>query len=101
MRNLADTSVLALDGSVRGPLTEMLRFVNVTPVGQWTGQALARATATGTAELKLGLSLPLYDLSHVHREGQPRAGRQRRAHHARHAAARRRPRPHRLHAARA
>ena len=63
VRNLADRSVLALDGTVRGPLTEMLRFVNVTPVGQWTGQALARATATGSAELKLGLSLPLYDLS--------------------------------------
>ena len=63
VRNLADRSVLALDGTVRGPLTEMLRFVNVTPVGQWTGQALARATATGAAELKLGLSLPLYDLS--------------------------------------
>ncbi len=62
VRNLADRSVLALDGTVRGPLTEMLRFVNVTPVGQWTGQALARASATGAAELKLGLSLPLSDL---------------------------------------
>ena len=63
IRNLADRSVLALDGTVRGPLAEMLRFVNVTPVGQWTGQALARATATGAAELKLGLALPLYELS--------------------------------------
>lgn len=62
IRNLADRSVLALDGVAKGPLSEMLRFVNTTPVGQWTGQALARATATGSAELKLGLALPLYDL---------------------------------------
>ncbi|WP_298833622.1 YhdP family protein [uncultured Piscinibacter sp.] len=63
IRNLADRSVLALDGTARGPLTEMLRFVNATPVGQWTGQALSRASASGNAELKLALALPLYDLS--------------------------------------
>ena len=44
IRNLADRSVLALDGTARGPLADMLRFVNATPVGQWTGQALARAS---------------------------------------------------------
>lgn len=63
IRNLADRSVLALDGTARGPLAEMLRFVNATPVGQWTGQALSRASASGNAELKLALALPLHDLS--------------------------------------
>lgn len=62
IRNLADRSVLALEGTAKGPLSEMLRFVNTTPVGTWTGQTLARTTATGGAELKLGLALPLYDL---------------------------------------
>ena len=41
-RNLVDKPVLALDGVARGPLADMLRFVNATPVGQWTGAALAR-----------------------------------------------------------
>ncbi len=62
IRNLAERPVLAIDGVAKGPLTDMLRFVNTTPVGGWTGQALARATATGSTELKLGLSLPLLDL---------------------------------------
>ena len=62
VRNLADRPVLAIDGVAKGPMSEMLRFVNTTPVGGWTGQALARATATGNAELKLGLALPLLDL---------------------------------------
>jgi len=61
-RSLADPPVLALDGVARGPLADMLRFVNATPVGQWTGGALARASATGSAELKLALALPLTQL---------------------------------------
>ncbi len=61
-RSLIDKPVLALDGVARGPLADMLRFVNATPVGQWTGGALARASATGNAELKLGLALPLREL---------------------------------------
>lgn len=62
-RSLASQPVLTLDGVARGPLADMLRFVNATPVGQWTGGALSRASATGNAELKLGLSLPLANLS--------------------------------------
>ena len=37
----------------------MLRFVDATPVGRWTGKALAAASATGSAELKLALNIPL------------------------------------------
>jgi uncharacterized protein (TIGR02099 family) len=62
-RNLAERPVLALDGLARGPLGDMLRFVNATPVGEWTGGALAQASATGAAELKLALALPLDDLA--------------------------------------
>ena len=62
LRNLVDHPVLALDGVARGPLADMLHFVNATPIGGWTGDALARASATGNAELKLGLALPLEDL---------------------------------------
>ena len=51
-RSLIDKPVLALDGVARGPLADMLRFVNATPVGQWTGGALARASATGNANCR-------------------------------------------------
>lgn len=59
--NLADHPVLTLDGHAQGPLTEMLRVVNTTPIGGWIARSLARSTATGPAELQLGLSIPLND----------------------------------------
>jgi uncharacterized protein (TIGR02099 family) len=61
IRSLADKSVLVIDGQARGPLADMLRFVNSSPVGTWTGKVLAQSTATGNAELKLGLNIPLFD----------------------------------------
>jgi uncharacterized protein YhdP len=61
IRSLADKSVLVLDGQARGPLADMLRFVNASPVGAWTGKVLAQSSATGNAELKLGLNIPLFD----------------------------------------
>ena len=62
IRNLADHAVLTIEGTGRGPLGEMLRFVNATPVGRWTGQSLARASGSGSADLKLALSIPLQDI---------------------------------------
>ncbi len=60
--NLADHPVLSLDGHAQGPLAEMLRVVNSTPVGGWIGKALAQSTGAGAADLQLGLTLPLRDL---------------------------------------
>ena len=59
IRNLEGEPVLTLDGSGRGPLGEMLRVVNTSPVGGWTDKVLETSTATGPAELKLGLTIPL------------------------------------------
>ena len=56
---LGDNARFEVEGTGRGPLAEMLRFVNVTPVGRWTDQVLAKATATGPAELRLALAVPL------------------------------------------
>ena len=50
---------LEIEGNALGPLTDMLRFVDTTPVARWTGKALAGASATGSAELKLALAVPL------------------------------------------
>jgi uncharacterized protein (TIGR02099 family) len=59
VEDLVQAQVLRLDGQARGPLPEMLRFVNSTPVGDWTGGALRQATAAGTADLALALTIPL------------------------------------------
>jgi uncharacterized protein (TIGR02099 family) len=56
---LGSKARLDIEGSARGPLADMLRYVDVTPVGRWTGRALAAASATGPAELKLALGMPL------------------------------------------
>ncbi len=45
-----------------GPLAEMLSMVGTSPLAQMTGGALSQATATGPADLKLQLGLPLADL---------------------------------------
>jgi uncharacterized protein (TIGR02099 family) len=65
IRSLGEGAVLAIEGGARGPLAEMLRFVDASPVGQWTGKALAAATTTGPAELKLALTIPLGETQHT------------------------------------
>lgn len=61
----AANPLLVIDGNVRGPLNDALRYVDGTPVGGWLGDALAQATATvGTQppiDLQLGLTIPLND----------------------------------------
>jgi len=62
IRDLSERSVLALEGRASGPLADMLRFVDVSPVGEWIGHGLAGASATGAGALQLALALPLYDM---------------------------------------
>ena len=50
---------LEIEGNALGPLSDMLHFVDATPVGRWTSKVLAQASATGSAELKLALGVPL------------------------------------------
>jgi len=57
--NLAEKSVLTLDAQGHGPLSDVLRFVNATPVGEAIHGALRESTASGSAKLKLALALPL------------------------------------------
>ena len=59
VRGLDTEPVLSLDAAARGPLAEMLQFVNATPVGGWLGNALAASSGSGAADLKLGLVVPL------------------------------------------
>jgi len=59
IRNLEAEPVLTLDAAGRGPLAEMLRIVNTSPVGGWIDKALETTTGTGAADLKLNLAIPL------------------------------------------
>lgn len=52
-------SVVEVDGQVRGPLQDMLALVSGSQIAQLTHGALDRATASGAAELQLGLNLPI------------------------------------------
>jgi uncharacterized protein (TIGR02099 family) len=63
IRNFGDKPMLTLDGTARGPLADMLRIVNSTPIGGWIGHSLAASTASGPAELKLALGIPLSQVS--------------------------------------
>lgn len=55
-------SVVEVQSDVRGPLPDMLALVSASPIARLTQGALERASATGMAELQLGLSLPI---SHI------------------------------------
>jgi uncharacterized protein (TIGR02099 family) len=61
IRNLAAHPLLALEGNGQGALAEALRFVNASPVGHWIGDALAQSSASGPADLRLALAIPLAD----------------------------------------
>ena len=52
--------VVGLDG--RGPLADLLAVVSGSPLGGLSGNALARASATGNADLRLKLSVPVHAL---------------------------------------
>ncbi len=62
INDLTHEPVVAVSGEVKGPLTDMLAFVAETPAAGLTRQALNKATATGSAEVKLQLSLPILAL---------------------------------------
>ena len=66
---LGDHARLDIEGTARGPLADMLRYVNATPIGRWIGRALAGTSASGAADLKLALAIPLDDASHARVKG--------------------------------
>jgi uncharacterized protein (TIGR02099 family) len=68
--DLAHQSVLRLSGSGTGPLADALRFINDTPVGGWTHHALAEATGSGAAQLRLSVELPLDNMDRARVQGR-------------------------------
>ncbi len=59
--NLADKPTLTLNAQARGPLADMLAFIDTTPIGDWLHGALHETTASGNGSLGLALTLPLDD----------------------------------------
>ncbi len=53
------STVVGVTGDVRGPLAQSLGFVNTSPLAAMTSQALSKASATGNADLRLLLELPI------------------------------------------
>lgn len=58
IRDLAHP-VLHIEGQGHGPGNDLLRFVNVTPIGGWIGHALRETSAGGMADVNLKLEIPL------------------------------------------
>ena len=59
IRELSPQALLEVEGQIRGPASDLLRYLHSTPVGSWTGDGLAQTTVSGVAELGLALNIPL------------------------------------------
>ncbi len=57
--DLMHSATVQVQAELKGPLGEALGFVNTSPLDNMTGNALAKAVATGVADYKIQLSLPL------------------------------------------
>ncbi len=69
IRNVVEQRILALGGTARGSVADMLKIVNTSPVGGWIHDSLAHATASGNGELSLGLNIPLRDFAKAEVKG--------------------------------
>lgn len=61
--DLGAGATLQIQGRGRGPLAELLRFINASPVGDWTDRVLLEADGQGMTDLAIALRLPLADTS--------------------------------------
>ncbi|HXE22748.1 MAG TPA: DUF3971 domain-containing protein, partial [Rhodoferax sp.] len=59
--DLTHAPIVQVDARTRGPLKDMLDFVAGSPLDAITGRALTRSSASGAADLKLHLELPIHD----------------------------------------
>jgi uncharacterized protein (TIGR02099 family) len=54
-----NATTVSVTGDIRGPLAQALGVVNTSPVSAMIGEALAKASASGTADVSLKLELPI------------------------------------------
>ncbi|MBC8118800.1 MAG: hypothetical protein H7X75_04385, partial [Burkholderiaceae bacterium] len=60
---LGDEATLDVRGAADGPLADMLRYVNASPVARWIGGVTTHGGASGNAKLDLRLTIPLHQTS--------------------------------------
>ncbi|MDR3452695.1 MAG: YhdP family protein [Rhodoferax sp.] len=61
--DLTHAAAVVVDAQTKGPLKDMLGFVAGSPLDALTGQALSQASASGPADLKLHLELPIHSIA--------------------------------------
>jgi len=59
---ISPDTVLEIDGAASGPLQEMLRYVDDSPVTQWIGHFTEATRSDGNAKLALKFQLPLHHM---------------------------------------
>ena len=59
---LAPDKQLDIDGNAAGALQDFVRYVNISPVGEWIGHFTEETKGSGNAKLALKLQLPLHHL---------------------------------------
>ena len=62
-------SRVQVQGRVRGPVVDALTLVNTSPLAGMTNQVLAKASASGNADVDLRLLLPVGDIAHSQVQG--------------------------------
>ncbi|WP_296491575.1 YhdP family protein [Rhodoferax sp.] len=58
-----DDAKVAVNADFKGPMPELMRLVNASPLGDMTGQALVNSKVTGNADYQLRLLLPIDEIS--------------------------------------
>ena len=67
--DLTHSTTVVVTGQIRGPLSEALQVVNTSPLATMTGQVLERAVGNGVADVRLGLSIPIFALDRTRVQG--------------------------------
>lgn len=60
--DLMHSATVQVNADIKGPLGEALGFVNTSPLGSMMDQALAKTVATGVADYKVQLTLPVHTI---------------------------------------
>ncbi|RZJ27192.1 MAG: TIGR02099 family protein [Haliea sp.] len=67
--DLMHSATVQVHAELKGPLSDALGFVNTSPLGEMTGKALAKTVASGGADYKFDLTLPLAALDKTRVQG--------------------------------
>ena len=68
--DLMHSATVQVNADLKGPLADALGFVNASALGDMTGKVLAKAAASGPADYKVQLSLPLNAIDKTRVQGR-------------------------------